>query len=115
MKGTEIIKNKIQAINPSVTDELLDLLYEYIKEKRYEKDQECMHNEEAFKSAQRALREFQMMSLKPNNFHRLLRINNKRSNVSSANSSNSTNTKESILAIIQKQAKDRNSRKNESE
>lgn len=68
-KRTEIIKNKIQAINPSVTDELLDLLYEYMIEKRYEKEQEWMHNEEAFKSAQRALKEFQMMSLNSSSFH----------------------------------------------
>lgn len=68
-KGTKIIKDKIQAINPSVTDELLDLLYDYIIEKRYEKDQECMHNEDAFKSTQKALKEFQMMSLNSNNLH----------------------------------------------
>lgn len=115
MKKIDIIRSKIQSIYPSITDELLDLLYEYIMEKRCEKDQKCLRNEETYKSAERALKEFPMMSLKPNNFHRLLRINNKRSNFSSANSSNSTNTKESILAIIQKQAKDRNSRKNESE
>lgn len=69
MKKIDIIKNKIQTINPSVTDELLDLLYEYMIEKRHEKDQECMHNEEAFKSAQKALKEFQMMSLNSNNLH----------------------------------------------
>lgn len=68
-KGTKIIKDKIQAINPSITDELLDLLYDYIIEKRYEKDQECMHNEYAFKSMQKALKEFQMMSLNSNSFH----------------------------------------------
>ena len=47
MKTSEMVKEEIRTINPEITDELLDLLYEYIKLKKYEKDIEAMNNEPA--------------------------------------------------------------------
>ena len=45
MKTSEMVKKEIRTINPEITDKLLDLLYEYIKLKKDEKDIEAMNNE----------------------------------------------------------------------
>lgn len=47
MRTSEMVKEEIRTINPEITDELLDLLYEYIKLKKDEKDIESMNNEPA--------------------------------------------------------------------
>lgn len=47
MKTSEMVKKEIRTINPEITDKLLDLLYEYIKLKKYEKDIEAINNEPA--------------------------------------------------------------------
>ena len=36
MNKLDELKNKIHTVNPNITDELLDLLYEYITKRTYE-------------------------------------------------------------------------------
>lgn len=45
MTKLDEIKNKIHTVNPNITDELLDLLYEYVAERTYEIMYDAKNNE----------------------------------------------------------------------
>ena len=45
MNKLDELKNKIHTVNPNITDELLDLLYEYITKRTYENMRDVKNNE----------------------------------------------------------------------
>lgn len=64
MKTLEEIKKEIHTINPDITDELLDLLYEYVSIRQHENMLDFVNN---YSSCQKELKKIVYDSLSHNN------------------------------------------------
>lgn len=64
MRTSEEIKKEIHTINPDITDELLDLLYEYVNIKQHENMLDFLNN---YSSCQKEIKKSVQESLSHNN------------------------------------------------